>query len=169
MQKGDKPDLDPVFESNEALYRRFDPQDIHEFQPGKFRVLTTGWDNLHSMSLVRGKYSTPDHCRWDAATDPGNPPGFVPQLWRDWYVGGLTVGDIPAELLSTGGVRYEFVPAHVPFEDLYSHSEIQASKDGKRIVKQNKFTSEEVKATYRAVLSNKTVVVLRPDQITPDS
>lgn len=164
MLRGTNPENDPHFAATEALYRRVDPEDIDEYEPGRLRVITTGWP-LHNISVVRSKYGRADHARWDSASDPGNPPGFQPKLWRDWYVVQVLVGDIPTELTSPGGVSYQFGPSHVPFDDLYPHSEIRASKDGTQIVKQNKFKNEEVKARYRGVLTNRAQVVLRPFQI----
>ncbi len=168
MLKGERPDIDPVFDPAEVLYRRFHPEDIHQYGPGKYRVLTTGWTDLHNMSVVRSKYAQPDHARWDSAADPEKPPGFVPQLYRDWYVVRVATADVPAAIPSPGGVEYQFASTHVPFDDLYAHSEVRASKGGVRIPKQNKFKSEEVKAQYRGIMSNKAVVVLVPDQIAVD-
>lgn len=164
MRRDGRPD-DPAFGATEALYRRCHPEHLHEYEQGKFRVIPTAWSELHNMSVVRGKYARPDHARWDSATDPENPPGFQPKLWRDCYVVRVAVIDVPPTIPSSGGVAYAFVPTHAPFEDLYSHSEIRASRDGDRILKQNKFKSPEVKAQYRGALSNKAVVVLRPGQI----
>jgi hypothetical protein len=166
MLRGSKPEIDPEFAPAEALYRRVDPEDIDEYQPGKLRVITTAWP-LHNISVVRSKYARPDHARWDSATDPGNPPGFEPKLWRDWYVIQVLVEEIPPTLTSPGGVAYQFAVAHVPFDDLYAHSEVRASKDGTLIVKQNKFKSDEVKAQYRGVLTNKAKVILKPFEIEP--
>ena len=45
------------------------------------------------------------------------------------------------------------------------NTEIRASKNGARILKQNKFKNEEVKLQYRGILSNKAVVVLKPEQL----
>jgi hypothetical protein len=164
MNRGGRP-LDPVFEAVEALYRRCHPDHIDEYEEGKFRVLPVAWSDLHSMSVVRQKYAQPDHARWDSATDPENPAGFEPRLYRDWYVVGVPVAEIPQPIATTGGVTYSFAPAHVPFDDLYSHSEIQASKDGARILKQNKFKNDDVKLQYRGILSNKAVVVLKPEHV----
>ena len=169
MLKGERPDIDPVFELAELLYRRFDPEDVDQYEPGKYRVLTTGWTDLHNMSVVRSKYAQPDYARWDSAADPENQPDFVPQLYRDWYVAQLVIADVPAEIPSQGGgVQYQFVATHVPFDDLYGHSEIRSSKGGVRIAKQNKFKSEKVKVQYRGILSDKAVVVLVPEQIVVD-
>jgi len=164
MNRNGRPD-DPVFDASEALYRRCHPEHVDEYERGKFRILPAAWSDLHNMSVVRGKYSQPDHARWDSTTDPENPAGFKPKLYRDWYVAGVQVAGIPEPIATAGGVTYSFAPTHVPFDDLYSHSEIRASKDGVRIVSQNKFKNDEVKLKYRGILSDKAVIVLRPDQV----
>ena len=161
MCRDGRPD-DPAFEPSEALYRRCPPDHIHEYEEGKFRVVT--WSGLHNLSVVREKYAPPDHARWDSATEPENPD---PRLYRDWYVVRVLVGDLPPELVSPGaaGVTYSFAPAHAPYDDLYSHSEVRASKNGHPITQPNKFGSSEVKSLYRGVLSNRAIVVLKPDEI----
>ena len=164
MYRRDRP-VDPAFEPAESPYRRCHPDHVDEYEEGKFRVLPAAWSDLHNMSVVRGKYAQPDHARWDSATDPENSAGFEPKLYRDWCVVQVLVGEVPAALETTGGVTYSFTPAHVPFDDLYSHSEIHASKNGTRILKQNKFKNDEVKLQYRGILSNKAVVLLKPEQV----
>ena len=166
MNRGDRPE-DPAFEAIEALYRRCHPDHVDEYEQGKFRILPEAWTDLHNMSVVRSKYAQPDHARWDSATDPENPAGFEPKLYRDQHVVRVRVADIPQPIATTGGVTYSFEPAHVPFDDLYSHSEIRASKDGTRILKQNKFKNDLVKAQYRGALSNAAAVVLKPTEIDP--
>lgn len=168
MLRGERPESDPDFHATERLFRRVDPEFVDEYEPGKLRILTTAWGALHNISVVRSKYSDPDHARWDSRTDPGNPPGFEPKLWRDWYVASVLVGDLPTAIDSGGGTTYGFGPVHVPFDDLYAHSEVRASKDGTVITKQNKFKSEEVKAQYRTLLCDRASVVLRPFETVPD-
>jgi hypothetical protein len=157
---------DHAFANDEDLYRRCHPEHVDEYEHGKFRVLPEAWTDLHNMSVVRGKYAHPDHARWDSATDPENPTNFVPQLYREWHVVRVAVGEIP-QPMATEAVTYSFVPRHVPFDDLYSHSEIRARKNGVEIKQQNKFKSETVKAQYRAALSNAAAVVLKPHEVDP--
>jgi hypothetical protein len=152
-----------VFGAAEILFRRCSPDHIDEYEIGKFRVITASWPGIVSLSTVRdGCSAEPDHARWDSQVDPSNDD---PKLYRDWYVVKIPVGQIPAVLQSSGGVGYEFSPKHVPYDDLYSHSEIHVTK-GNKPIKEAQFNSA-VKADYRAALAAVAVVVLRPEEIEP--
>ena len=153
-----------AFAANEILYRRCDPDHIDEYEAGKFRVVTASWPGLEDLSTVRdGCSGEPDHARWDSQVDPLNAD---PKLYRDWYVVKIPVSRIPATLPSPGGTTYEFTPKHEPYDDLYSHSEICATKGGTPITKSSQF-NQQVKSDYRAVLATAAEVILRPDEVEP--
>jgi hypothetical protein len=165
LRRADHPTTDPAFEPAEFLYRRVDPEDVLEYEQGKYRVID--WQGIHNLSVVREKYGQPDFARWDSATDPGNSEGFIPQLHRDCYVFQIAKGDLPEELVSGGNVPYQFRVLHVPFDDLYAHSEIVALKEGTQILKENKFKANGVKDQYRGILTNKAKLVLKPGEVEP--
>ena len=167
MQRNDRP-LQAIFAAQEVLYRRCDPEYIDTLEDGTFRVLDGAFREVHALSALRSALAEPDHARWDSAADPENEEGFVPQLYRDWYVVGIPVNKIPPELTPARGVVHQFEPTHVPFADSYGHSEVRAKKNGVVMKGLNKFKNDEIRTLYRTILAEAGAVILLPDQVAPN-
>lgn len=160
MHRNGQPTVED-FQNSEELYRRCSPDHVHEYEPGQFRIITGSWPGIVTLSTVRNRCGgEPDHARWDSQVDPQNAD---PKLYRDWYVIKIPVHQLPPSLRSEGGITYHFVPKHVPYEDLYSHSEVHVLRSGKGI-KDSQFNSN-VKAEYRGALASGSSVVLRPGEV----
>jgi hypothetical protein len=153
----------PSFNRSERLFRRCPTEAVDEFE-GRFRIIGQKAFDGHNQSTVRSLYSHPDHARWDSAKDPENEPGFIPQLYRDYYVVCISVADLPGPITSAGNQTHTFAPKHIPFEDNYAHSEIRAARDGTPVPE---VKSKLVKTQYRTWLGDKASVCLRPGVVDP--
>ena len=80
--------------------------------------------------------------------------------WIFWGVARLTVGEIPGDILTSGGVMYAFSVEHDPREDNYGHSELRVYKNGAR-ERNSKKINEGVKKKYRTDLALRTRVVVK--------
>ena len=98
--------------------------------------------------MNRGKYSEPEDV-------------LIPSFER-WGIASFQVRDIPRELVSGGGLKFEYRVAHIPKEDNYAHSEVRAHKNGK--YDPGMKVSLTVKKQFRQLLSDRAVLV-KPAEI----
>jgi len=168
MRRNGRPVV-PEFAPAEDLYRRCHPDAIDTLDDGELRVLSTAFDKgVHALSMQRSAFAQADFVRWDSATDPGNVAGFVPQLWRDWFVVAVRADAVPKTLAPpAGGAEYLFTLRHKPFDDSYAHTEIEVMKGGKLLDKEWQFNNKHVKLIYQTILADKAIVSLKPDQVQP--
>lgn len=142
--------VDNRFRFWHQLYRRCKSEDLigDRLSPASIR-----YDN---QSVNWSKYSKP----WDVVFDyPRH--GIVHFL----------VGDLPTELPkhnpSAGKAKlHSFFPAHVPEEENYAHSEIWTYKhesNEQKIRIEKPKLSETVKKEFRQIMSDRGVVILRPE------
>ena len=106
---------DPIFEKDEYLYRRVNPEHWHE------RLVDRAAIALPDMSVGRGKYGHPEWLRLEADD------------LQNWAVVGFQVKDLEGEILHQGIEKWTFEARHVPLDDNYPHSEIWAFKDGSHV------------------------------------
>ena len=140
--------VDPGFATTERLFLRCTRDMIDE--NGRMKVSAVAFPN---QSVNRGKYSRPSDV-------------LLPELrpgagdWILWGVVEFAVMDIPETIESTGGVATTFGVEHEPTNDNYSHSELSASKGGKR-QHRSKAINIEVKKEYRTRLAQETRLIIR--------
>ena len=97
-----------------------------------------------------------------------------PLLHRDAYVLEFPVSALPSATeieAETGTGIYEFRPAHMPYEDNYAHSEINALKNGVVIDKENRFKNtadKKAKQLLLSLLAIRARICLKPRQIDRD-
>jgi hypothetical protein len=162
MRRNDRTE-DQSFSPEEIFYRRCNPDFAFE-EAGTLRILADAFRD-HNLSTARSKYAEPDHARWDSVSDPNNPPGFIARLWRDWYVIGIRLSDLPPPVTPDGGKLHEMRAVHVPFDDHYAHTELRVFKDGHWIEKENKFKSTLTREKFRTWLADRATVFLKPNQV----
>jgi hypothetical protein len=161
-------ELDPTFTDDEVLYSRCAPQHVDDEDEAP-AILVAAF-RAPNTSVLRAKYSEPDHARWDSAEDCGDRP---PQLHRDAYVLKVPISALPSKgqiAEETKGDDHDFKPAHVPYEDSYAHAEIHAFKRGSRIERENQFKNTADKAAKYLLLrrlADHASIVLGPGEITP--
>jgi hypothetical protein len=173
MARNDRPE-DQDFAPTEWLYRRIHPNAVEIISPGLYRVTPEGWTDVVRMSVVRGKYATADHARWESGKDPEEErPDFKPRLFREWYVAKIARSALDPQggIRNEAGAEFTFHPKHIPFDDLYAHSEVQTLKDAHKLqehektpIKRGQF-NEKARLQYQGWLTNNAVVVLTPDQV----
>lgn len=80
--------------------------------------------------------------------------------WPDCGVMAIAASQVPPHLTTDGGVRFVFSPAHDPLDRNWYHTEIRASRDGKRCLK---IDSVQLKREYRdTLLSSPSRLVIQP-------
>jgi hypothetical protein len=130
---------DPTFEPNEELYIRFDQMDGKAVSPICIKC---------PQSSNRSKYSQPE---WVLLCDY---PKFV-----NFGYGSIQVCEIPPELTSDGNIVFAFKPTHAPLDDNYSHTDIEAFKEGQCVKRLN---NKKLVARFRILLSQKIQIIRFP-------
>ncbi len=147
-------EADPVFSSEESLYRRVPP---------------TCWDDgeididaivFPDMSVTRSKYGPASSARW------------VGEDCVPWAVIEFQVKDVPLEIRYQGAFLYRMRPVHRPNRRNYPHSEVQVFEslwDGpsreEHITKENiEKVPKDAQQVWRERLLRKCRVALRPDE-----
>lgn len=147
-------EADPIFESDELLYRRVQPDD--------WDVEGVNLDALEfpDMSVQRQKYGPPNSARWER----GN--------YVEWGIIGFKVGDIPTDIPFQGSVIHKMKPIHTPHKKNYPHAEVQVfeSKWDQQSVEMHidKKTMAgvplEAQQEWRELLRRKCQIILQPGE-----
>lgn len=111
--------------------------------------LLPGGIRYDNTSVNWCKFSKP----WDVIFD-------APGLGIAQFVVLALPRDLPIVLLSEEAKRYSFYPRHVPLPNNYSHSEVSTFKEGEYMPKPK--LPETVKKEFRQIMSDRSVVLLRP-------
>jgi hypothetical protein len=134
--------LDETFEPDELLFYRAPNLD----ERGKIGSVDVICPNT---SVNRGKYSKPIHVLYCSF------PKFI-----NWFVLELHVRDVPTELQSGDGKRFQFILVHVPVthpDENYAHAEIRALVDQQP----KKKWSAMVEKQFRQILADRMQLVPR--------
>lgn len=135
--------IDPNFTNDEDLYLRFKYILNNIPSPSEIRC--------PDQSVNRSKYCS-------------RPEWVLLPTFQDYGYGSLKVRDVPARLVSAGGVGYNFRPEHAPEEENYSHTEIRAYResDSKRIkkIKGNK----RLKMEFRMQICESVIILRYPSE-----
>ncbi|MCY3022907.1 MAG: hypothetical protein NTW87_28345 [Planctomycetota bacterium] len=138
MKRNGRPP-DPQFDPEERLFMRFAHLSGAHVDATEIRC--------PDQSVNRGKYSKQE---W-----------VLLPSWRDWGIACFQVRSVPQHLLGGGTAQSYFMVEHVPLDDNYSHSEIQAFADPVRQQRQKR-TSPAVGLQFRTLLSQQTLVLQPP-------
>jgi hypothetical protein len=115
------------------------------------------------LSVMRSsECRDPDDARWisEGEVKPGQP--LV--VYDDHYVFGIAVRDVPPQIPGeAGGKEYRVTVAHVPYDDLYPHSEIWLMKDGVQIDRRNKIPAT-IKRKVRDQLAARAKELAKPQK-----
>ncbi len=140
MYRNNRPE-DPDFDAEEVLYFRF-----ANLIDGEISLPSIKFPN---QSVNRSKYSEPEWVLYS------NYPSVV-----HWGIASFRVREIPERLESNGGIKWEFIPKHVPEEENYSHSEIKPLRNGEEMRHpKNKL----IKAKYKIYIRKCAKVLKKPD------
>jgi hypothetical protein len=137
--------IDGEFLPSHNLYQRIEAEDIvgDRLLPARIRIL--------DQSVNWSKYSRP----WDVTFG-----------YRKQGIARIAVRDLPPplprELPNKDAKYHDFKPAHDPLPQNYSHCEIRVSKNGVRVTNAKQI-GDLAKKEYRTMLSDRCVIVMRPD------
>jgi hypothetical protein len=136
--------IDGGFRLRDRLFYRCVREDVSS---GRLLAARISYANT---SVNWSKYSKP----WDVIFD--HPlHGIVQFIVRD------LPKELPKEKPSGGDTKlHSFLPSHVPLPTNYAHSEIWTFKEGARVAKPK--LSETVKKEFRAIMSDKGIVLRDP-------
>ncbi|MEQ1946442.1 MAG: hypothetical protein ABL995_04600 [Bryobacteraceae bacterium] len=132
--------IEPAFDPNELLYRRFSPEHIQDggFLPAAFP--------FPRLSLNRSKFSEledvlhPDCCNGRALSN--------------WGIVAFAARDLPTPIPGADDRQFDFSLKHVPLECCYAHSEIFCEADGVEIPK----PSAKVRERFRVELALRSTI-----------
>ncbi len=149
---------DQEFSLAERLFRRCRPDHVLD---GKLQAAAL---KLPDISVTREKHGgLPGDARWMTRAELR--PDEQLAVYDDWYVVSFRVADIPNSITAPNqGKTYSILPRHVPYDDLYPHTEIWTLNEGVHVVKENRFPPV-VKSQLRHVLAEKATVVLTPEEL----
>jgi hypothetical protein len=143
-------DPDQGFSPTEKLYFRIPPLNA-DAEP----YTELEGDAIQSIpfSVNREKYS--------------NPEDVIALHSIEWGIGFFRVQDIPPQLVTETGIRFDFRVVHVPLNDEsgnnYAHSEVRAFRDGDEV--SNRDIGSTIKAALRLVLCARGKLFKRPQKI----
>jgi hypothetical protein len=134
-------DIDPNFEPDEILYRRFCPTEVLGDRLAPDSIKFPDW------SVNRQKYSEPEDLQY---------PSKLDQIYACCGVAGFLVSDIPPKLEA-----FTFEVKHQPESDNYAHSELLTYKNGVcgNEIKNFK-VSNTIKKTFRIALSERIKIIV---------
>lgn len=144
----------------ELLYRRCDKSCI-----GPASEVLEPAVKEHNLSVLRSRFSAPDHARWDSKVDCRNVR--APLVYPEHFVVEFAVATIPPEKRPEmpAAKTHSFHVIHVPFSDNYAHSEIRIHRDGKWADQERDLSGREsklAKKLLQAKLAEAARVRLRP-------
>jgi hypothetical protein len=143
-QKGRE--ADPIFDPEEKLYRRFQPE---AFEDGS---VTIDAIELPDMSVNRGKYGPPE---WVLISETDRYDG--------WGVLAFEVRNIPNPVVYRGIRTFTFGPVHCPQRQDFPHTEIWAFENGEHVSISDTVAEEaEIHLRWRQNLLWRSNVVITP-------
>jgi len=137
--------VDPVFQDDERLFRRFHPDDLEDGGISSDAV------ELPDMSVNRSKYGPPEWLLLD-------------EEFEDWGVLSFRVDQIPVELIHNGQTHYTFLPQHVPHRRNYPHSEVWAFCEGEHVTDQTmSLLDPDLHLRWRQTIAWQSKIAITPD------
>lgn len=148
-------DIRPAFPPDETLYRRCLPEHVLDG-----RVLAEAFQFPDLSVLRSSECRDPDDARWISVQELK--PGETLVVYDDWSVVGIRVGDVPNQVEGeNGGKDYDVAIKHVPYDDLFPHSEIRLIKDGVHVQRSNKIPAL-IKRKIRDRIAASAVEIAKP-------
>jgi hypothetical protein len=140
--------VDPHFEPDERLYRRFKPS-----QWDGDEVSLAAFD-LPDVSCGRGKYSSAADILFSREGE-----------FDSWGATSFEVQHVPEELIDKGVFVYRFAVKHVPTKHNYQHSEVRAFEGDKHVDKASMpDVGEHLHLRFREMIQRRSRVEIKPGE-----